>query len=286
MDVFENFKNQLKANPKTIVFTEGADARILSAASKLLAGKILNVLLLGNPEAVKKAAAEGGFDITGAEICDPTSYPEFDAMVAKMVELRKGKMTEEQCRAALSKSNYFGTMLVKMGKADCLLGGATYSTADTVRPALQLIKCKPGIKSVSSCFIMVRGDEKLAMGDCAINIDPSEDEIVESTVETAHTAEIFGIDPKVGAVCSKAAQTLCDLIADVAGVDVREDKDVSFASNGGVGSLQLANFRCNGGVKLQFTVNLQFGMCFLNAQGSVAHLINGLALAGTLGGVA
>ena len=197
MDVFENFKNQLKANPKTIVFTEGTDARILSAASKLLAGKILNVLLLGNPEAVKKAAAEGGFDITGAEICDPTSYPEFDAMVAKMVELRKGKMTEEQCRAALSKSNYFGTMLVKMGKADCLLGGATYSTADTVRPALQLIKCKPGIKSVSSCFIMVRGNEKLAMGDCAINIDPSEDEIVESTVETAHTAEIFGIDPKV-----------------------------------------------------------------------------------------
>ena len=162
MDVFENFENQLKANPKTIVFTEGTDARILSAASKLLAGKILNVLLLGNPEAVKKAAAEGGFDITGAEICDPTSYPEFDAMVAKMVELRKGKMTEEQCRAAL-----------------------------------QLIKCKPGIKSVSSCFIMVRGDEKLAMGDCAINIDPSEDEIVESTVETAHTAEIFGIDPKV-----------------------------------------------------------------------------------------
>ncbi len=79
-------------------------------------------------------------------------------MVAKMVELRKGKMTEEQCRAALSKSNYFGTMLVKMGKADCLLGGATYSTADTVRPALQLIKCKPGIKSVSSCFILVRGD--------------------------------------------------------------------------------------------------------------------------------
>ena len=114
-----------------------------------------------------------------------------------MVELRKGKMTDEQCRAALSKGNYFGTMLVKMGKADCLLGGATYSTADTVRPALQLIKCKPGIKSVSSCFILMRGDESIAMGDCAINIDPSEDEIVESTIETAHTAEVFGIDPRV-----------------------------------------------------------------------------------------
>ena len=216
MDVFENFKNQLKANPKTIVFTEGTDARILSAASKLLAGKILNVLLLGNPEAVKKAAAEGGFDITGAEICDPTSYPEFDAMVAKMVELRKGKMTEEQCRAALSKSNYFGTMLVKMGKADCLLGGATYSTADTVRPALQLIKCKPGIKSVSSCFILDRdfgeeGLKRIAMGDCAVNIDYTDTvdkatgevkiaasaKLAEVAVETAKTAKLFGIDPKV-----------------------------------------------------------------------------------------
>ena len=86
-------------------------------------------------------------------------------MVEKMVELRKGKMTEEQVRDALSKGNYFGTMLVKMGKADCLLGGATYSTADTVRPALQLIKTKPGNNIVSSCFIMVKGDQKLAMGD-------------------------------------------------------------------------------------------------------------------------
>ena len=197
MSIFENFEKKLQAEPKSIVFTEGTDARILSAASRLLAGKTLKVILLGESEAVKKAAADGNFDITGAEIIDPTAYPEFDAMVAKMVELRKGKMTDEQCRAALSKGNYFGTMLVKMGKADCLLGGATYSTADTVRPALQLIKCKPGIKSVSSCFILMRGDESIAMGDCAINIDPSEDEIVESTVETAHTAEVFGIDPRV-----------------------------------------------------------------------------------------
>jgi phosphate acetyltransferase len=91
-------------------------------------------------------------------------------MVAKMVELRKGKMTPEECAANLKKSNYFGTMLVKMGVADALLGGATYSTADTVRPALQLIKTKPGAHLVSSCFILVRGDEMLAMGDCAINI--------------------------------------------------------------------------------------------------------------------
>ena len=197
MELFERFENQLKANPKTIVFTEGPDARILSAASRLLAGGVLKVILLGNVEEVKAAATAGGFDITGAEIIDPVTYEGLDEMVAKMVELRKGKMTEEQCRDAMAKGNYFGTMLVKMGKADCLQGGATYSTADTVRPALQLIKCKPGIKSVSSCFILVRGDEMLAMGDCAINIDPTEDEIVEITVETAKTAAVFGMDPRV-----------------------------------------------------------------------------------------
>ena len=97
-------------------------------------------------------------------------------------------MTEDQCRAALQKGNYFGTMLVAMKEADCLLGGATYSTADTVRPALQLIKTKPGNKIVSSCFILVRpfatgGNQVLAMGDCAINIDPTEDDLVDFPVD-------------------------------------------------------------------------------------------------------
>lgn len=197
LEVFAQFEKKLKKEPKTIVFTEGTDPRILSAASRLLAAGILHVILLDRPAEVERAAMGGGFDVKKAEIIDPHHYSGFDDMVAKMVELRKGKMTEEQCREALSHSNYFGTMLVKLGKADCLLGGATYSTADTVRPALQLVKCKPGIKSVSSCFILVRGQERLAMGDCAINIDPSEDEVVESTIETAHTAEIFGMDPKV-----------------------------------------------------------------------------------------
>ena len=196
-DMFAPLVEQLKANSKTIVFTEGSDPRILEAASKLLAGQILKVVMVGNKAECEAAAAAGGFDISGAEIIDPDTYEGFDEMVNTMVELRKGKMTAEECRDLLKKSNYFGTMLVKMGKADCLLGGATYSTADTVRPALQLIKCKPGVKSVSSCFILVRGEEKLAMGDCAINIDPTEDDIVEITVQTAATAQIFGIDPRV-----------------------------------------------------------------------------------------
>ena len=195
--MFTKLTEQLKANPKTIVFTEGTDPRIQDAAAKLTAEGILNLFLLGNPDAVKLTAADAKYDISKCEIIDPARYADKDAMVEKMVELRKGKMTEEQVRDALSKGNYFGTMLVKMGKADCLLGGATYSTADTVRPALQLIKTKPGNNIVSSCFIMVKDDQKLAMGDCAINIAPNEDELVEIAVETAKTAKVFGIDPKV-----------------------------------------------------------------------------------------
>ena len=199
--MFVKLIETLKANPRTLVFTEGADARILEATARLKKDGFLTPILVGVEDEVKAAAAKGGYDIEGVRIVDPATYAGMDAMVEKMVELRKGKMSPEDCRKNLMKGNYFGTMLVKMGEADCLLGGATYSTADTVRPALQLIKTKPGNKNVSSCFILQREkngvDERLCMGDCAINIDPSEDEIVESTVETAHTAEVFGIDPRV-----------------------------------------------------------------------------------------
>ena len=184
--MFKKLAEQLKANARTIVFTEGTDARILEAADKLTTEGILGVILLGKADEVKSAAKEAGFNIEKCQIIDPEQYAEIDAMVDEMVTLRKGKMTPEQVREALSKSNYFGTMLVKMGKADCLLGGATYSTADTVRPALQLIKTKPGNKIVSSCFIMVKGDKKLAMGDCAINIAPNEDELAEIAIDSTY----------------------------------------------------------------------------------------------------
>ena len=209
-DMFAPLVAQLKANPKTIVFTEGNDPRILEAASKLLAEGVLKVVMVGNEAECKAAAAAGNFDISAAEIIDPENYAGFDEMVSTMVELRKGKQSAEECTALLKKSNYFGTMLVKMGKADCLLGGATYSTADTIRPALQLVKTKKGAHLVSSCFILVRGDEKLAMGDCAINISYEDSvdkegnvtlsaaqKLAEVAIETAKTAKVFGIDPKV-----------------------------------------------------------------------------------------
>ena len=201
MHMFQTLIDILKKNPKKIVFTEGTDPRILEASARLLAGTWLTPVLVGNPDAVHAAAEEAGFNIRGAIILDPETYPRMDEMVSTMVELRKGKMSPEECRAALSKGNYFGTMLVKQGKADALLGGATYSTADTVRPALQLVKTKPGNKIVSSCFILDRTvdgvNDRYCMADCAINIHPTEDELVEIAVESAKTASFFGIDPKV-----------------------------------------------------------------------------------------
>ena len=214
MGMFDKLIANLKSSKKTIVFTEGSDPRILSAADRLIKEDLMDVILCGNVDEVKAAAKNGGFNIDGAEILDPATYPEMDALVAQMFELRKGKMTEDECRAALAKSNYFGTMLVKAGKADALLGGATYSTADTVRPALQIIKTKKGSNLVSSSFILFREkdgkEEKIAMGDCAINLGYTDRldkdgnvvlsaarQLAEVAVETARTADFFGIDPKV-----------------------------------------------------------------------------------------
>ena len=215
MAMFDKLLANLKSARKTIVFTEGTDERILNATNRLLAEDLMDVILCGNVDAVKAAAKKFGYNISKATILDPETYEDFDNMVATMVELRKGKMTKEDCAANLKKNNYFGTMLVKMGKADALLGGATYSTADTVRPALQLVKTKKGANLVSSSFILFREkdgkEEKIAMGDCAINIsyedtvDKATGEVTvsaarklaEVAVETAKTAAFFGIDPKV-----------------------------------------------------------------------------------------
>ena len=213
--MFTSLLQNLKETRRTIVFTEGHDARIQEAAARLLKEDLMDVILLGNVEEVKSLSQKNGFDVSGATILDPTAYEGMEEMVAQMVELRKGKMSPEDCRANLMKTNYFGTMLVKQGKADALLGGATYSTADTVRPALQLVRTRPGAHLVSSCFILKRdtGDEALrllCMGDCAINIEYEDtvdkegnvtvsaaQKLAEVAIETAKTASFFGIDPKV-----------------------------------------------------------------------------------------
>ena len=203
MQGFGMMIQKLKESPKRIVFTEGTDERILEAASRLLASNFLTPILVGNEEAVQAAAEKYGYNIRGAQIVDPENYDRMDEMINMFCELRKGKNVQpEEARKTLQAGNYFGPMLVKMGVADALLGGATYSTADTVRPALQLIKTKPGNKIVSSCFIMVRPsatgeNEVLALADCAINIKPTAEELVEIAIECAECGRIFGIDPKV-----------------------------------------------------------------------------------------
>ncbi|MDF9824574.1 phosphate acetyltransferase [Breznakia sp. PF5-3] len=190
--------DKIKGKDVKIVFPEGNDERVLEAAIRLYREKILIPILLGNKMEVKVKAEEYGFNIDGIEIIDPLTYPDLESMIQKMIDLRKGKMNAQQCREALEKTNYFGTMYVAMGLADGLVGGATYSTADTVRPALQLIKTKPTSHIVSSAFILVRGDEKYVMSDCAINISPSEDDLVEIAIETANTARVFGVEPIMG----------------------------------------------------------------------------------------
>ena len=212
--MFTKLLAALKANRRTIVFTEGTDARILEAAARLIKDDLMDIILIGNVEEVAAAAAKGGFDVAKATVIDPATYEDMPDMIAEMVALRKGKMTEEQCADLLQKGNYFGTMLVKMGKADSLLGGATYSTADTVRPALQLVKTRKGAHLVSSCFIQYRetekGVEKYCLADCAINLSYEDtldkegnvvfsaaQKLAEVAIESARTAEFFGIDPKV-----------------------------------------------------------------------------------------
>jgi len=196
-NLFDTLKERLTGNTKRIVFPEGSDERILRAAAQLAGEGLVQPVLVGVPEEVKQKATELNLNFDQVEILNPADYPEFDAMVASFVERRKGKATEEQAREMLLDENYFGTMLVYMDKADGLVSGAAHSTANTVRPALQIIKTKPGIKKTSGVFIMVREEEKYVFADCAINISPDSQDLAEIAIASAETANLFGIDPRV-----------------------------------------------------------------------------------------
>lgn len=195
--IINELEKKVTGSGTRIVFTEGWDPRVQEAAIKLVENNIVVPILLGEPEEIEACAKENGFDVSNIQQMSPKSFDKMEEMATKMVELRRGKLDMETCKKMLQHTNYFGTMLVQMGYADGLLGGATYSTADTVRPALQLVKTAPGNALVSSCFLLVKGDQQYIMGDCSININPNADELVEITVQTAHTAKQFGIDPKV-----------------------------------------------------------------------------------------
>lgn len=197
MDLFESLKQKVSGKGMRIVFPEATDARILNAVVRLHSEGLVVPILIGNEAEVHKAAENYRFNLDGIEILDPKDYAEFDAMVDAFVERRNGKATEEQAREILTDVNYFGTMLVYMGKADGLVSGAAHSTADTVRPALQIIKTREGVSRTSGAFIMLRGQERYLFADCAINPNPDAQVLSEIAVESARTAEMFDINPKV-----------------------------------------------------------------------------------------
>lgn len=199
MDLFSGLATKIKGQNKTIVFPEGEDERILGAAIRLQKDGLLTPVLLGEKDQIKATADKNGFDLTNVQIIDPKNYPAADkqAMLDALVERRKGKNTPEQAAEMLKDVSYFGTMLVYMHKVDGMVSGAVHPTGDTVRPALQIIKTKPGSKRISGAFIMQKGDQRFVFADCAINIELDAAAMAEVAVQSAATAKLFDIDPKV-----------------------------------------------------------------------------------------
>lgn len=197
MDIWSILENKIKGKNITIVYPESNDERILGAAARHAKDGLLVPVLVGEVEATKALAKEKNIDLGNIEIIDPKTYADFDTMVASFVECRKGKVDEEKARTMLLDPNYFGTMLVYMGKADGMVSGAVHSTGDTVRPALQIVKMAPGASRVSGAMVMIKGEERYLFSDVAINITTDAQAMGEIAVVSAATAKTFGIDPKV-----------------------------------------------------------------------------------------
>lgn len=197
MSLIENLRSRVRASKPEIVFPEGDDARILRAAIRLNEDGDIKPIVLGDKKELEALVEKEGVKLGDLEILDPANYEAKDEMVKAFVERRKGKVNEEQAAEILKDHNYFGTMLIYMGKAKGLVSGAAHTTADTVRPALQIIKTKEGYKRCSGAFIMLRGEEMYLMADCAINIDLDAEGLAEVAVVSNETARQFGMDPKI-----------------------------------------------------------------------------------------
>ena len=197
MSLIENLRSKVRASKPEIVFPEGDDQRILRAAIRLNEDGDIKPIVLGDKKELEALAEKEGVKLGDLEILDPANYEAKDEMVKAFVERRKGKVNEEQAAEILKDHNYFGTMLIYMGKAKGLVSGAAHTTADTVRPALQIIKTKEGYKRCSGAFIMLRDEEMYLMADCAINIDLDAEGLAEVAVVSNETARQFGMDPKI-----------------------------------------------------------------------------------------
>lgn len=196
-DLLSVLQDKLSGKNVKIVLPEGEDERVLIAATQLQKTDYVSPIVLGNEDNIKSLASKHALDLTQIEIIDPATSELKDELVDAFVERRKGKATKEQAVELLDNVNYFGTMLVYTGKAEGLVSGAAHSTGDTVRPALQIIKTKPGVSRTSGIFFMIKGDEQYIFGDCAINPELDAQGLAEIAVESAKSAQSFGMNPKV-----------------------------------------------------------------------------------------
>ena len=199
-NLFGEMKQKIVGKRLRIVFPEGTDERVVRAAARLKFEGLAEPIILGVPEEVHNLLTDFGFSNPGITVIDPNNYANFDAMKQEFVTLRKGKVDEAQADEILRDVNYFGVMLVQLGLAEGMVSGAIHSTADTVRPALQIIKTKPGVKRTSGVFLMVRDEHKYIFGDCAINIEPDAETLAEIAIQSAETAKTFGIEPKIAMI--------------------------------------------------------------------------------------
>lgn len=180
-----------------IVFTEGKDLRMMQAAVALAKKKLMVPVLYGDRDELVSLAKSHQLSLQGIEILDPKEFHDQERMIRRILEIRRGKTDYETAVKWLQNDAYFCTMYVELGLADGLLGGSTNSTADTLRPIMQLIKTSTGNTMVSSCFLMRRDDQEYIFSDCSLNIHPKVDELVEIALQSAQSARAFGLEPSV-----------------------------------------------------------------------------------------
>jgi len=243
MGLIESIKENAKKELRTVVLPESEDERVLKAAQIVLEEKTANVVLIGNEETIKADAAACGAFIDGATIIDPKSYDGIDAYVDELVELRasKGLSKEEAKEIMTTEPRFFGCMMVRLGHAHGLVAGSNSPTADVLRAAIQVIKTAPGIKTVSSAFVMETADRKfgdnglLLFADCAVLPDPNSEQLADIAASTAATASsVVGLEPRVAmlsfSTMGSAKHPLVSKVQDA--VQILKDRNVDFAFDG------------------------------------------------------